>query len=256
MSRCLSLQTVCWLLLGAAVFPFKLQAAEQHWQSPSSQATLVELYTSEGCSSCPPADHWLSSLANRGDLWSQVIPVAFHVDYWNYLGWPDKYASAQYSQRQRLHRQQRNTRSVYTPGFVVNGREWRGFFGRKGLPGASAKNVGVLSAGFDTATQHFQARFNPTVAVDGTLELHVALLAMNVNSAVSRGENAGRKLHHDFVVLKAKRLRGRQDKAAFEWQSDLDVGAIKGEKVDAIALWVTEANSLVPLQVAGGLITY
>jgi len=62
--------------------------------SPSQQTTLLELYTSEGCSSCPPADQWLSTLKNNPRLWKEIIPVAFHVDYWNDLGWKDEFSRA------------------------------------------------------------------------------------------------------------------------------------------------------------------
>ena len=76
-------------------------AAPIQFQSPERQVALVELYTSEGCSSCPPAESWLSGLKEKPGLWSEFVPVAFHVDYWNYLGWRDKWSSKEYSDRQR-----------------------------------------------------------------------------------------------------------------------------------------------------------
>ncbi len=78
-------------------------ARETRFESGPAQTALVELYTSEGCSSCPPADHYLSGLARDPGLWKQFVPVAFHVDYWDQLGWTDRLASAQYSDRQRSY---------------------------------------------------------------------------------------------------------------------------------------------------------
>ena len=89
---------------------------------------LIELYTSEGCSSCPPADKWISKLKDNDELWNDIIPIAFHVDYWDRLGWPDELAEKSFSDRQRQYRHEGSISQVYTPGFVVDGKEWRGFF--------------------------------------------------------------------------------------------------------------------------------
>ena len=85
--------------------------------------TVVELYTSEGCSSCPPADRWLSTLKGRPDL----VALAFHVNYWDKLGWPDRFASAAYTERQRALMRPSGASYVYTPQVIVNGQDWRGW---------------------------------------------------------------------------------------------------------------------------------
>ena len=87
---------------------------------------LVELYTSEGCSSCPRADRYLTSLGDALDEEFQAVPLAFHVDYWNWLGWKDPFSKAQYTDRQRLIAEYNRQRSIYTPELVVAGREARG----------------------------------------------------------------------------------------------------------------------------------
>lgn len=94
-------------------------------ESPPERVALLELYTSEGCSSCPPADRWLSELKTNNELWTRVVPVAFHVDYWDYLGWPDRFAAASFSNRQREYALQGAVSTVYTPGLIYNGSEWR-----------------------------------------------------------------------------------------------------------------------------------
>ena len=94
-------------------------------ESPPTQVDLIELYTSEGCSSCPPADRWVSSLQDEPGLWRDFIPLAFHVDYWDYIGWVDRFASPAFTARQYRYAAQQSMRTVYTPGFFNNGKEWR-----------------------------------------------------------------------------------------------------------------------------------
>lgn len=108
-------------------------AGDYRFSSGEKQTALLELYTSEGCSSCPPADRWLSSLKSKEGLWEEFIPIALHVDYWDYIGWQDRFASKQYSQRQRQYAREQSLKTVYTPGFVYNGKEWRNWFAKRFL---------------------------------------------------------------------------------------------------------------------------
>ena len=110
--------------------------------SPVKQSTLLELYTSEGCSSCPPADQWLSTLKNDKKLWKEIVPIAFHVDYWDYLGWKDEFSKAEYTQRQRNYARWHNLGTIYTPGFVQNGKEWRGWRRNHAVGNTLGKDVG------------------------------------------------------------------------------------------------------------------
>src|SRR6266853_4246963 len=120
------------------------RAGDLAFQSSQTKTHLLELFTSEGCSSCPPAEAWLSKLKGAPGLWSDFVPVAFHVDYWDHLGWRDKWASGQFSDRQRDYAQAWGSDSVYTPGFVLNGKEWRNWFGLKNVPTGSRTTAGVL----------------------------------------------------------------------------------------------------------------
>jgi hypothetical protein len=86
---------------------------------------LVELYTSEGCDSCPAADHWLSSLFARGFMPDQVVPLALHVAYWDYMGWKDPFAKGEFSARQRRLAQMRRPVIVYTPQVLLQGQDFR-----------------------------------------------------------------------------------------------------------------------------------
>ena len=134
------------LVLSVFAISANAEASAKTIQSTAKQVALIELYTSEGCSSCPPADKWLTSLKSSPDLWTQWVPVAFQVDYWNYLGWDDAFAKPAFSNRQRLYNRQQSI-STYTPGFIVDGREWRGWFRGKSLEGAKfSDEPGVLKA--------------------------------------------------------------------------------------------------------------
>src|SRR6267154_5087398 len=107
-----------------------LAAAPRHFTSGEGRTHLLELYTSEGCSSCPPAEAWLGDLRDAPGLWRDFVPVAFHVVYWDQLGWRDRFASKEYTARQYAYSAAWGSDTVYTPGFVLDGAEWR----RSGKP--------------------------------------------------------------------------------------------------------------------------
>jgi hypothetical protein len=94
-------------------------------ESSARRVALLELYTSEGCNSCPPTDLWVSGIPGRGYTPTSVVTLAFHVDYWNYLGWPDPFSRAQYSERQSVASLRNRARVVYTPRLLLNGRDYR-----------------------------------------------------------------------------------------------------------------------------------
>ena len=111
-------------LISSAIMIWALSqtAYGQTFKSSDKQVSLIELYTSEGCSSCPPADHWLNGLTDQQGLWTDFIPIAFHVDYWDYIGWQDPYAYSRYTQRQYRYQENNNIRSVY---YTRCHRQWQ-----------------------------------------------------------------------------------------------------------------------------------
>src|SRR5581483_8429927 len=119
--RRMAVRTIVALL--AAGFVTAAHGAACIARSGAYTTALVELYTSEGCSSCPPADRWLSTLGERRAL-EQVVPLALHVDYWDYIGWKDPYAKREFSQRQRRLSQLQRASFVYTPQVLVQGRDF------------------------------------------------------------------------------------------------------------------------------------
>jgi hypothetical protein len=100
-------------LIPGMVAAATLSAAAFQFQSAERRAALLEVFTSEGCSSCPPAESWLSHLKEAPGLWNDFVPVAFHVDYWDYLGWRDRWASKEFSDRQRAFAQSWGIDSLY-----------------------------------------------------------------------------------------------------------------------------------------------
>jgi hypothetical protein len=224
-------------------------AAGLTFSSQGQRAVLIELYTSEGCSSCPPADRWLSRLKDDLRLWNQVVPVAFHVDYWNYLGWPDRFADARFSQRERDYERHGYLQTVYTPGVLKNGREWRGWSYTSIPVSTNEDKAGILTANIRDGNA--VAHFIPDQDRQSALVLNVALLGSNLTSRVAAGENAGKVLRHDFVVLDFKQFTQTPRDGRFIWKLP---GILKDtvNNRSAIALWVTTVDDPTPLQAAGG----
>ena len=219
--------------------------------SPLAQVQLLELFTSEGCSSCPPAERWLSGLKREPRLWRQVVPVAFHVDYWNALGWVDRLAAPEHARRQRLHALGGGVSAVYTPGFVLNGAEWRGWLrsGRLVLEPNPLPEVGRLRLVVDG--EQVRAAFFPTRPATGALELHCAVLGFGLRSEVRAGENAGRRLEHDFAALGYRRVALRSDGRGHTARLALPASRAAAS-VRALAAWVSRAGEPRPIQAAGG----
>jgi len=167
-------------------------------------AAVLELYTSEGCSSCPPADKWLSGVSHASDA---VVPLGFHVDYWDYIGWKDEFGRAAYSARQKEVAAWGKTHVVYTPQVVLNGRdygEWsvgalKGDLERlKNTPAKAQLRIMLQPAGNALAAQ-VEASV-PNAADRKNAALFLALTQSNLVTPVKAGENRGVTLHHDHVV--------------------------------------------------------
>ena len=214
------------------------------FSSGEYQTNFIELYTSEGCSSCPRADRWLSKLSKEKTLWEEFIPMALHVDYWDYLGWSDKLADHAYSLRQSNHRKEGNIRSVYTPGFVVNGQEWRGFFGvDRSIPISGAK-PGVMQ--LEASKYNYSVQFDP--AEKKRTKYHIAILGSGFSHQINAGENDGKTLNHDFAVIAMESTYSTDGFAMF----NAPMVTHKGAQKYAIVAWATEPNSLKPIQAVGG----
>jgi hypothetical protein len=175
--------------------------------SGAQRTALLELYTSEGCSSCPPAEAWLSRLPTRQLDHTKVVPLAFHVDYWDYLGWKDPFAQHRFSARQRQYALRQKSTFVFTPQLVLNGENYRPGLLFDGIE-TSVKATNRLPA---SAEITIELKFGPRqlfAAVEAVLQsgvvqpaqLFVAVYENNLATSVAAGENKGRLLQHQYVV--------------------------------------------------------
>lgn len=235
----------------AFVFFFCSAAIAQSFTSNDSRVNLIELYTSEGCSSCPPADRWLSKLTQDPRLWSEFIPLSFHVDYWDYIGWKDPFAKKQFGDRQRRYAIEHSLSSVYTPGMLLNGSEWPSWRKQSTLKLPAAISSGKLTVDVtdNTATTTYQ----PTNNYQTDLSLNIAILGFDLKNEVDAGENNGRTLAHDFVVLGYQHIAMKlSDDGVYNASvTNLPKLSIQADKI-GIAVWINKNNDLTPLQATGG----
>lgn len=174
--------------------------AQQNQCSVKSGPTLtpvVELYTSEGCSSCPPADKWASSLKDRTKA-GELVVQAFHVGYWDYIGWVDRFAAPSYTNRQRDVAAKNNLRSIYTPQAVLNGKDWPNWGSRPTASEPARASIALMQSGSD----QFEASVTPVAGLQNAASwsAYWTITEHGHNSKVAAGENAGEFLKHDFVV--------------------------------------------------------
>lgn len=220
-------------------------------QSTENQITLLELFTSEGCSSCPPAENWLTALKQSPALWKGFVPVAFHVDYWDYLGWRDPWGAKAFSERQRSYAQVWHNGSIYTPGFVLNGKEWPTWSGSKGVPSSSDAKVGVLKAS-SADLRHWEINFAAAKQASSLYEVRGVLLESGLISDVKAGENRGRRLEHDFVAIVMAEGSLRTEGDRVEGQLVFNDTGHKHAGRLALAIWISRNGSLEPIQAVGG----
>ena len=167
--------------------------AQSNQCSIASGATLtpvVELYTSEGCSSCPPADKWASTLKG-----GNAVVQAFHVGYWDYIGWVDRFAAPAYTQRQREVAAKNKLRSIYTPQAVLDGKDWPRWGGKPEGKEPARATIALKQIG----TDQFEASVSP-IAPATNWSAYWTVTEHGHNSKVLSGENKGEFLKHDFVV--------------------------------------------------------
>jgi len=173
---------------------------------------LVELFTSEGCNSCPPADRWLSALGRRTAGERRIVPLAWHVDYWDYIGWKDRFAQPAFSNRQHRLAQVRHDRFVYTPQVLVQGRDFRiwsrgGFdalaAGIQALPARARIELAIAGRSDSEIEVEVGAKLlDPKAGSDpSAYGLYLAATASGLSTEVKAGENAGRRLVHDHVAF-------------------------------------------------------
>lgn len=239
------------LMLASSLAPAKTLT------SGDKRPIMLELYTSQGCSSCPPAETWLNAFTDLSSvtppildnkiLWQDIIPINFHVDYWDYLGWKDPFSHQKFSHRQRRYAQLNFAKNVATPGFIIDGKGWNGWFRNQALPLKQQSSPGQLKVTIrDT---DIMVGYSSNNRAHKKLIAHLAILGFDQKTEIIKGENRGHELNHNFVVIghTAKRLT----KELMTYQKTLTLPEIKrfNSPVKGIVVWVTEANDPRPVQV-------
>ncbi|MFZ5506131.1 MAG: DUF1223 domain-containing protein [Pseudomonadota bacterium] len=191
------------LLLALAACLAAASADAASCRASRTWAPVIELYTSEGCSSCPPAEAWLGSLDGAAAA-HRVVPLAFHVDYWNYIGWTDPFADPAHSARQRRLAQAEGGSVVYTPQVRLAGDDFRGWRSAGQVSTRIARHTPQKSVPVELAldTGGHRAEVRAVATLPPLTVGYLALYERHLVSNVSRGENAGHRLRHDFVVRK------------------------------------------------------
>lgn len=191
-------------------------------RSAATVTPVVELYTSEGCSSCPPADRWLSQIKSG----PTVVALAFHVDYWDRLGWKDRFASAAYTRRQAQTQASSGARFSYTPQVLINGAD------RPDWLRATVAATGAAAAAIDVQLTREGDRITAVVAPSPTaparLAAYWAVTEQGHVSVVKAGENDGATLRHDHVV------RDYRPVAAWSSKAGAPAGALQFDLATAV----------------------
>lgn len=255
----LALSLSC-LLLGV-VFPVASLTQPRVVRSGPQTVVLLELYTSEGCNSCPPADDFVRTLAPKGLGLDRVVPLGLHVDYWDKLGWPDRFAQALFTQRQRAIAARQRSRTIYTPQLVVDGQSFNTWSALdttvqriNQTPARADLSLEITSQTAAVLDVVVQARV-PEAQSRAGVQLYVALYENRLTSKVTAGENAGHTLHHDAVVrqwldpvvLDAQGAARRQHTFALhsDWKT-ADLGLVVFVQTQAGDVLQTMAVPLVP----------
>jgi hypothetical protein len=166
-------------------------------QSAPLRPHLIELYSSEGCSSCPPAESWLRTLHDDAN----TVALEFHVDYWDALGWPDRFADPRYTARQQTLAARGGNGIVYTPEVALDGREWRDWYRHGALPSSANSGATLKLTVASGVALHVHLDVTLANPVDAAAyRSYVALAEDDLSSQVRAGENRGVLLQHDHVV--------------------------------------------------------
>ena len=197
---------------------------------PPPRVALLELYTSEGCNSCPPMDMWVSRLPRPQLVPQKLIVLAFHVDYWDYLGWPDRFSQARFTQRQQRSVRNNSLRTAYTPQLLLNGRDYR----ERGDIEAQVARINAQAALVDLTlmAKKMGSALKASVLIkpqvksgDGPMELYLAVYENNLQTEVKAGENRGRKLRHDYVVRSLIGPVAVAPNETTRWEGPIPLGA-------------------------------
>lgn len=223
------------LRLGALLTAFLITLAAP--LSAQDRPVLVELFTSQGCSSCPPADAFLHELAKRDD----VIALALHVDYWDYIGWKDSFAKPEYTARQRAYAKVSNRRMVYTPQMIINGTDHVVGTRPMDVKDLIKKHRGDVAQVTLTAQEHQgKLKISASAAAGGKATVRLFRYRPEETVAIKRGENAGRSISYSHIVTSVAVV------ADWDMRQPLDIEVPLNGDLPAVV--VIQRNSFGPVE--------
>ncbi|MGH8618389.1 MAG: DUF1223 domain-containing protein [Burkholderiales bacterium] len=241
---------------GALAAACPVAGAECRARSGAERVPVLELYTSEGCDSCPPADRWLSGVAAAKLAPGKVVPLAFHVDYWNQLGWPDRFAQPRFGERQRELARLKKAGFVFTPQILLDGQDYRRGWIRDDVGStlatinrsrpAAELELSLMSGG-DTITVNASVKL-PAVQAAKTAHAFLALTESRLATDVRAGENRGKRLEHDFVVRELVGPVAFSEGAVLALTHEFRVGADWKREQLAVAAFVQDRATGATLQ--------
>lgn len=235
-TRILLALPVLAVVFALTLFSRSGDADPQRSDRPAGGPVVLELFTSQGCSSCPPADRLLTRLAQDPKLAGRVIPLSFHVDYWDYIGWQDPFASPRWSERQRQYGRAFRSNRIYTPQVVVNGRTECVGSQEKVVRQQIAAALATAPAGRVTLETdpvgtdgrlRVRAGAEMKSAAGASLDLWVAVWETGLETPVGAGENASRTLHNDHVVRRLEKAFTLPGKAGARDSAEMVLGLDK-----------------------------
>jgi hypothetical protein len=242
------------VLLTLSTFGRRTGAAAPRAPGGTPRAVIVELFTSEGCSSCPPADALLKELTEPQKMKGvQIVALEEHVDYWNHLGWKDPYSAAEFSQRQDEYARVFATNGVYTPQMVVDGQNEfvgsRGPTAREAIEKAANQPKAdiALAAGANSSPGKFafevQVKGMNGITPRGETELWLAVTEKGLQTNVQAGENSGETLKHAAVVRILRKIETIREPAGHQRQIQVEVDPGWKKENLAVAAFLAEKNS-------------
>lgn len=239
------------LSLIATLFWLPMAQAEQSYTSPVTRVHMLEVFSTQSCSSCPPAQNWVNGLKKSKNVWKTFIPVVFHVDYWDYLGWKDPYSSPQYTRRQRDYVTEWFKSPAYTPMIVLDGEVSRIQYAKSPIQNPGPE-VGVLSVDKLKKTGQYKVRFHPKNSYSKPLMVYYSVLGSGISTEVKAGENDGKTLKHDFLSLKMDKKTMTKVGKTYQTMIRTDFSDLKSAPEKHIVFWVSEDISKKPIQIVGG----
>lgn len=237
---------IVFILLVNTIF-----ASETIFNSGEKKVSIIELYTSQGCSSCPIADEWISELKTHHKLFKDFIPLSFHVTYWDYIGWQDIFANKLNDNRQRNYANKVwKKNSVYTPQFVIDTKEYRQWFFNKNFPELEKKYAGNLNISFDK-NKLLEVKYNNKKIKNKQVLINIVLLGFDYKINIKSGENKAKTLKHDFVVLEHIQKNSKIINNSLNFKDKIYKFNKKKNRKYALAVWISD-NKYNQLQAVGG----